>query len=249
MNFAVYEHPLNEKARILMRLELIFAQLEQTRTVSNSPEIQSFFHALFSCIEILERNDIRQLLTYYLDFFEKNMLRWAEHPNVNNDSLQNKLREAVRLQSHISSMTKACQQLKEDKFLASLRQRFAIPGGACDFDLPQLHYWRFKSTAERLTDVENWFEVLLPLKQALDFSMLFIRESAPFEDKVAEQGFYQDATSENVILLRVKYDPSLGIFPTISGSRHRYAISFMAPDEVSVKSSVNDTIQFQLATC
>ena len=249
MNFVVYEHPLNEKVRLLMRLELLFKQLEEYEALTERQNIQLFFTRLYDCIELLERNDIRSTLSYYLDLLEKSMIRWAAHPEVQNESLQKKLAEAVRLQSDVSNMTKACQQLKDDKFLASLRQRFGIAGGACDFDLPQLHYWRCKPLEERQQDIDEWLAVLAPLKQALDFSLLFLRESSSFEPVEANEGFYQDCCDDGVSLIRIRYDLSRGYFPTVSGSRRRFSISFMRPDKCSVKTSVDDTIGFELANC
>ncbi len=249
MNFVVYEHPLNQKVRVLMRLELLFWQLEQYQDVTYSANIYPFFKSIYDCIEVLERNDVRGTLTYYLDLLEKSMIRWSQHPEVENHSLQEKLKQAVSLQNQINTMTKACQQLKDDKFLASLRQRFGIAGGICDFDLPQLHFWRQKTEAERALDVEGWLEVLAPLKKSLDFSLLFLRESNKFVPQVAEDGFFQDSCSESASLLRVRYDMSLGHFPMVSGSNRRFSISFMRPDKCSVKTTVDDTIPFELATC
>ncbi|MBU2882506.1 cell division protein ZapD [Psychrosphaera sp. B3R10] len=249
MNFVVFEHPLNEKVRVLLRLELLFQQLDSFQSTNNYPNLLSFFRNIFDCIELLERNDVRSTLTHYLDLLEKSMVKWAAHPEVQNESLQEKLAEAIRLQNDVVNMTKACQQLKEDKFLASLRQRFSIAGGACDFELPQLHYWRLQTKQERDNNVQEWLNILLPLKQALDFSLMFIRESYSFEQKSAVNGFYQDSSGDNVSLLRIRYDLSLGVFPTVSGSHRRFSISFMQPDKSSVKTAVNDTIHFELAKC
>lgn len=249
MTLAIYEHPLNEKVRLLMRLELIFSELYSFKDVRKVENIQPFFKFIFDCVELLERNDIRPTLTHYLDLLEGNLLRWAAHPEIHDESLQQKLKEAVSLQNEIANMSKACQKLKEDKFLSSLRPRFGIPGGSCEFDLPQLHYWARKPIEQRLYDVESWFSVIAPLKQALDFSLLFLRESVPFSKKSAENAFYQDSCDDTVSLLRVRYNLDLGCFPTISGSKHRYSISFMAPDSAYVKKAVSDTIEFELATC
>ena len=249
MNFVVYEHPLNEKVRLLMRLELLFQQLETFEALEKQQNIQHFFTRLYDCIELLERNDIRGNLLYYLDLLEKSLIRWSSHPDVEEAPLQVKLKEAVRLQNEVNNMTKACQQLKDDKFLASLRQRFAMAGGACDFDLPQLHYWRCKPLEERQQDIDDWLAILAPLKQALDFALLFLRESGQFQPAEANKGFYQDCCDDGVSLIRIRYDLSLGFFPTVSGSHRRYSISFMRPDKCSVKTAVDDTIGFELANC
>lgn len=249
MNFVVFEHPLNEKVRVLLRLELLFSQLQSSKNTDDYPTLLAFFRTLFDSIELLERNDVRSTLTYYLDLLEKSMVKWSSHPEVKNDSLQEKLAEAIRLQNDVVNMTKACQQLKDDKFLASLRQRFSIAGGVCDFELPQLHFWRLLPTEKREQSVNEWMNILLPLMQALSFSLMFVRESSSYEQIKAKDGFYQDACSDTVSLLRIRYDLSEGVFPTVSGSNRRFSISFMQPDKSSVKTTVSDTIQFELAKC
>ena len=75
MALTIYEHPLNEKVRLLMRLELIFNEIEHCKDVSKIDNVQPFFKFLFDCIEVLERNDIRPTLSYYLDELERNLIR------------------------------------------------------------------------------------------------------------------------------------------------------------------------------
>ena len=50
--------------------------------------------------------------------------------------------------------------LKEDKLLSAIRQRFAIPGGACSFDLPNLHFWLQQPLEQRLAEIAQWLETL-----------------------------------------------------------------------------------------
>jgi cell division protein ZapD len=249
MNSAIYEHPLNERVRVLMRLELLFGLLDGHKNISNRVNIQSFFSVLFNCIEVLERNDIRPTLSFYLDLLEKNMVRWSAHPDVYDENLQNNLQQAVELQSKVNNMDKVCSILKDDKFLASLRQRFSIAGGTCSFDLPQLDYWCNKPIEQRQLDVDEWVNILKPLREALNFTLLFLRELGPFENKTAVKGFYQNSCDNQTSLIRVKYDADLGVFPMVSGSKHRYTITFMVPDKVLVKTGVDDTIEFGLSTC
>jgi cell division protein ZapD len=249
MAFAVYEHPLNERIRTLMRLEFLLCQNTRYADVSKSVNILPFFQSLFSTIEVLERSDIRPLLSTLLDQHEKNIVRWSSHPGVHDESLQKTLKEVLHHQSAVSNMAKACQQLKEDNFLVSIRSRFSIAGGAVDFDIPQFHYWRLKPKEERQADVVAWLNKFTTLKESLDFSLDLLRQSSDFETKTAENGFYQDACGDNANLLRIKYDQKIGVFPTVSGSKMRYSINFMEPDDTSVKTSINDNISFQLSTC
>ena len=40
----------------------------------------------------------------------------------------------------------------------AIKQRAAIPGGVCEFDLPVYHYWLNKEPAARQHDLAGWIE-------------------------------------------------------------------------------------------
>ena len=48
--------------------------------------------------------------------------------------------------------------LRESEWLMAIKQRAAIPGGVCEFDLPAYHYWLNKEPAARQRDLAAWIE-------------------------------------------------------------------------------------------
>ena len=140
--------------------------------------------------------------------------------------------------------------LKEDKLLSAIRQRFAIPGGACSFDLPNLHFWLQQPLEQRQSEIEQWLETLGLLDDAIAVSLSFIRERGQFINVVAENGFYQGAAEDKNELIRVKCSVDDGYYPTLSGNKYRYALRFMlfSPQE-GQNSAVENDIQFRLAAC
>jgi cell division FtsZ-interacting protein ZapD len=47
--------------------------------------------------------------------------------------------------------------LRENDWLMTIKNRAAIPGGVCEFDLPGYHYWRHRDpVALRQQDLRGW---------------------------------------------------------------------------------------------
>lgn len=248
MSLVIYEHPLNEKLRTFMRVEHLFAQIDNCKDLQYEFQPMGFFEALFALIEILERSDLRNDLSKELERSEQNLVKWAQHPQICNDVLQETLRKVVSLQSTLGKKHKVCSSLKEDPFLSSIRQRFTIPGGSCNFDLPQLHFWMQQTPQQKYQHIDNWLAQLKSTQQAINILLTFVRERGSFGSIKAKAGFYQDNT-ENIELLRIKYTPAYGAFPTVSGNKYRYAIRFMRLCDETGKINTDEDIMFSLARC
>lgn len=248
MTQLTYEHPLNEKLRTYLRLEYLLNQLQQLTPLQTEWQQQAFFNTLFDLIEVLDRNDIRPDLIKDCERSETALVKWASHPSVADDKLQALLQQTVRLQTELLRVGKFVSGLKDDKFLSPLRQRFAVPGGTCYFDLPQLQYW-FNLPAElRQHAASQWCAEFGLLQQALQLVLQFCRGKGQFNSVTADNGFYQSNTEQHE-LLRIRYQPQHGAYPTVSGNKYRYAIRFMLLSDDSGRCSSEKTISFELACC
>ena len=248
MTELIYEHPLNEKLRTYLRLEQLLTQLHSLNTLQSEWQQQAFFSTLFALIEVLDRNDIRPDLIKDCERSESALVAWANHPSVSDDKLKPVLQQAVRLQSELLRSGKFVGNLKEDKFLAPLRQRFSIPGGTCYFDVPQLHYWFNLPQPERQQMAGNWCGEFSLLQQAISFVLGFCREKGQFGAQTADNGFYQSNT-EQTELLRIRYPLAAGVYPTVSGNKYRYAIRFMQLNDDTGRCNSEQNISFELACC
>lgn len=248
MTELIYEHPLNEKVRTYLRVEHLFNQLQQLLSLDSEWQQQAFFNNLFNLIEILDRNDIRPDLIKDVERCEAALVAWSSHPSVSDNKLQTMLQQAVKLQSDLLRSTKFIASIKQDPFLAPLRQRFSIPGGSCYFDMPQLQYWLHLELSYRQKMAKSWYQQLSLVQQAIDFVLSFIRERGHFEALTADNGFYQSNT-DKYELLRLSYPINAGVYPTISGNKYRYAIRFMQLCDQSGRSNSSDNQAFKLACC
>lgn len=248
MNLVIYEHPLNEKQRTFLRLEHLFGQLDSCKAVQHDYQYQVFFEALFALMELLDRSDLRSELSKELERSEQSLVKWAKHPQICDEVLQDTLRKVVNLQTTLGKKAKVCNQLKDDQFLESIRKRFVQPGPSCNFDLPQLHFWRQLPEQLKHTHIKGWLEHLDTTREAIYLIQTFVRERSTFASTKAVGGFYQDNT-ENLDMLRIKYTPAYGAYPTVSGNKYRYAIRFMRLCDETGRATVDEDVIFSLARC
>lgn len=244
----VYEHPLNTKIRTYLRIEHLFIQLSALRHCAGEAQQLSFFSTLFNLLDVLERTDIKPDLLKDLERCESQLVQWSRHPAVSDQKLQPLLKQALHYQTSLIRCGKLAVPLKDDKFLAPIRQRFALPGGYCFFDVPQLQYWLKLPAEQQLQQIDDWLSQLALTEQTLAFVLNFIRQRGEFTELQAENGFYQQ-NAEQYELLRIKYSQDCCSFPTVSGNRYRYAIRFMQLSEQDGRSACCDDIAFQLACC
>ncbi|GAA0859120.1 cell division protein ZapD [Aliiglaciecola litoralis] len=250
MSLAVYEFPLNEKVRTYLRLEQLFLQLRQSAEAQQDWQFMSFFEALFTLLDLLERLDLRNDILKDIEVHEKNLVYWSQHPKIDSEALQAALQKILRLRDQLKHSKKVGANLKEDKFLSSIRQRFSIPGGTCSFDLPNLHYWIKQPLESIRTDIATWLKEFDLIQEAIEITLSFLRERGRFAPITAPNGFYQGVAEDKNELIRVQSETDKGFYPMLSGNKYRYAIRFMrfVPDD-NGSSQVNEAVEFQLASC
>ena len=250
MSQAIYEFPLNEKVRTYLRLEQLFKQLVNVSSATENWQFIHFFSSLFTLLDLLERLDLRNDVLKDIELHEKNLVIWSQHPNIDNDALQQSLQKILRLRESLKGTKKIGADLKEDRFLASIRQRFTIPGGTCSFDLPNLHYWLQQVNNDKIRQVQTWMQELASIKEAIEITLSFLRERGRFVQYDAEKGFYQGVAEDKNELIRVFSATDQGYYPMLSGNKYRYAIRFtLFTPTVQGSSSVDTVVPFKLACC
>lgn len=244
----LYEHPLNERIRNYLKLEQLFVQAKECLALDIAQSHQVFFNALFAIIDTLERNDIRGDLIKDLEKLEQNLVVWSSAPDIDDSAITENLKQTIALLGQLKCPTPHWLQLKEDKFLSSLKQRFAIQGGSSSFDLPQLQFWLKYSAEKSQQDLAHWLKLLAQISSALSIILRFLRQKSDFDDIHTNNGFFQES-GDGLMLLRIKVDEGAEYYPTVSGNRFRYSIRFMCPCEDSGRKYCDLAIPFKLARC
>ncbi|MGF1758449.1 cell division protein ZapD [Photobacterium sagamiensis] len=240
-----FEHPLNERVRIYLRLESLIRQMTHASQLSDQWQHQVFFRALFDLLEILDQVQLKIELAKDLEKQRVRLKNWLNVEGVDQTALLELLDNMDMAHHKLIAATRLGQDLRDDRFLSGIRQRFSIPGGSCCFDLPALHHWLHLPLAHKQNDIANWLKQLAEMTCALNLWLRFARESGQLQPQIARGGFFQH-DAENAHLLRLHICPSYGVYPMISGHRSRFAIRFLPFEEGT---AIADNIEFQLAIC
>lgn len=244
----IFEHPLNEKMRTWLRIEFLIKQLYANKTFDQANALL-FFHSLSELLEIIERSDIRADLLKELESQKQKLKVWLNVDGVDVALLTSILERLSALSVQLNTNPRIGQDLKEDRFISSIRQRLMIPGGCCSFDLPSFHLWLHLPQAERDTQVINWISHFSSLNDTLTICMQLIRQSGVFKSFQCNSNFYQD-NNEQAELVRIRVPLINRVYPQVSGHKSRYTIRFL-PFEANSDTNCTDknAFEFELACC
>ncbi|XBS70541.1 cell division protein ZapD [Acerihabitans sp. KWT182] len=242
----LFEHPLNEKMRTWLRLEFLLQQLYNCSELADISSALPFFRSAADLLDVLERGDVRTEMMKELDRQQQKMQQWDGVPGVDSDrvrTLRNSLKQCAAV---LMAAPRLGQALREDRLIASVRQRLSIPGGCCSFDLPGLHIWLHLPQTQRNNQVNAWLKTLDPLHAALTLTLDIVRHTEPFKNQISLNGFFQD-NAEDADLLRMRIPLVYQLYPQVSGHKTRYAIRFLSLD--SENGVIPNRLPFELACC
>ncbi len=248
----IYEQPLNERIRTFLRLEHLFTQLHYMRTEHHSIwHYRMVVSTLIEILNIFDRADIKTEFLKELDRLKIQLTKLFKSPNVNSKRLQDVI-EKIDIQSEVLQNIKGRigQSLREHELLTAIKHRLSIPGGTCNFDLPQYHYWLHEDDNRRRADIEDWITTFKPIEETTQLILKMIRNSSYTEDQVAVGGFFQKSLDSATPCQMIRVESALkGTFPEISGGKHRISIRFLSLDINGHPTQIDSDINFKLVCC
>jgi len=216
----------------------------------------SGYSALLTVLELtalLERGDLKQELLKELERQHSSLKLLTTHEGVDSSKLELLLSKQKNASDRVLKLDgKLGEHLKRIDFLLSIKQRTSIPGGNCDFDLPELRYWLNQSHSQRESDLRRWATPYLEIETVIDLILGSIRDSASPQRVIAENGFFQQSLDpqQSNQLLRITIPADFQIYPEISAGKHRYSVRFLNPIPIdSVPSQVKEDVPFMLSRC
>jgi cell division protein ZapD len=249
--YIVYEHPLSERIRTMLRLEHLFRQAAHFLKGDSPWESRVFVTTLLDILDIFSRGDIKTELLKELERSTGNLKGLMQNPNVDHNRLGTILRAMEHLIDNLHSLpAQPGQSLREDEFITAIRQRSSIPGGTCDFDLPVYHRWLEQSRSAREQDQKRWYASLDAVRQAIELLLKMIRNSAEPQPLSTENGSYQKQLESGLPyqMVRVMLPSDSPYYAEISGSKHRFSLRFLEPGEERPKLA-STPVEFKLACC
>jgi cell division protein ZapD len=248
-----YEQPLSERMRTFLRLEFLYHPMLRSSERDSDWATRATISTLLEILAILSRGDVRSEVLSELDYQIAALRRFQSHSGVDGGRLDSLVHNLTRSREEISSVgTGYLQALKDSDFLNAIKHRSAIPGGTCEFDLPEYSHWLRQPIARRQRDMAEWIQSVSPLCDGASELLWLIRESAQPGKKHAVNGMYQHSMQKdsNCRLLRVSLPKGSTLFPEISGSQHRFTVRFLEWSTVERRAvQTSHDVPFQLSIC
>ncbi|HEX3943219.1 MAG TPA: cell division protein ZapD [Rhizomicrobium sp.] len=249
----VYEQPLNERMRTFLRLEFLYTQATYH---SESPSPWSARAAVSSLLEILAitaRGDSRMDVLKELER-QVNVLReYQSKTGVDPARLKSLMSNLVKLRNDLSSIGgNYMAPLRDSEFLSAVKHRSAIPGGTCDFDLPDYSYWLNRPVEVRAAEFDSWLTLIRPLCDSIAELLWLTRQNAKRKSEVAVGGIFQlQFDRENPCqLVRITLPADTDLFPEMSGNQHRCTIRFLNwLDAAARPAHIEVDVPFLLTCC
>jgi cell division protein ZapD len=249
----VYEQPLNERMRTFLRLDFLYQQTLYHEEKEDAWSTRAAVGSLLEIMAITARGDIRSEVLKELERQMTIMQDFQSRPGVDGSRLRAVLSNLARLRTELNSAGALfMQRLRDSEFLNAIKHRSSIPGGTCEFDLPDYRHWLDRPFPVRAAAFNDWMSTIRPLCDAVTELLWLTRQTARPRQETATGGQFQLAFEREHPgqLLRITLPAETDLFPEISGSHHRCSIRFLKWNDVSVRpTQTHEDVQFLLTVC
>src|SRR5262245_46467833 len=249
----VYEQPLNERMRSLLRLDFLYHQAVHHHTRSDPWSTRAAVSSLLEVLAITSRGDLRGEVLKELERQMGQLSTFSTRPGVDNARLRVLLTKMHRLREDLTSAGALfLQKLRDLEFLNAIKHRSTIPGGTCDFDLPDYTHWLNQPDEVRGADFSRWLDVIRPLGDAVSELLWITREQAKSRSEVAVGGSFHMTLERDVPvqMIRISLPQGSDIYPETSGSHYRCSIRFLYLQYANNRPvQATEDIPFVLSTC
>jgi len=249
----VFEQPLNERMRTFLRLDFLYSQALYHNEVASQWGTRAAVSSLIDILAITTRSDVRSDALKELERQLTQLAEFQSKPGVDTNRLKTLVANLTRLRSELLNTGIAnLQPLKESDFLNAIKHRSSIPGGTCEFDLPDYLYWLSQPDEIRVKAFNQWLTVLRPLCDAVSELIWLTRQNGRTRQETAPGGnFTITFDRENPLqLLRIALPASTGLYPEVSGSHHRCNMRFLSWKGVAERATQADSdVKFLLTCC
>ncbi len=253
LQLVTYEQPLTERMRTFLRLEFLFRQAAHHSSGQGTWETRAAIGSLLDILAIVTRADVRKDVLHELERYAFDLEQYRSQPGVDSARLASLLNNVQSLRDQLNGCSKQLtKKIADCDFLSAVRHRSAIPGGTCEFDLPDYSHWLNRSFNDRRQDFDGWLESLCPLRDAVRKLLWLTRESATSSEQVAVSGMFQHVLERNAgtQLLRVALPCDADVYPEISGNQHRFTVRFQQWHSVTERpTQTSEDINFFLTCC
>ena len=207
--------------------------------------------ALFEILEITSRADIKSDLLQELERQKQMLEMLRKNPNVSETVLDEVLTSIkVTFREMLDLPGKVGEHLRDNEWLMSIKQRIAIPGGCCVFDLPSYHYWLNLDPNLRQKNLNEWLTPFQSVRNAFGIVLFLLRKSGKTLKFVANQGnFQQTGAVLSAHMLRLNISNDLPCIPEISANKYALNIRFIPFHSKQKNKTYEGDVTFEITFC
>jgi cell division protein ZapD len=248
-----FEQPLNERMRTFLRLDFLYNQALYHNETASQWGSRAAMASLIDILSITTRGDVRSDVLKELDGRLAGLTEFQSNPRVDPQRLKTLTVNLARLRGDLLSAGSAfLQPLRDSEFLSAIKLRSAIPGGTCEFDLPDYYFWLAQPDEMRVRTFNQWLGLLRPLCDAIAELLWLTRQNGRSRQEIARGGaFNLTFDRDNPLqLLRISLPASAGLYPEISGSHQRCNVRFLAWSRLATRpTQAQADVPFLLSCC
>jgi len=227
----VFEQPLNERMRTFLRLDFLYNQALYHNEMGSPWGSRAAMSSLIDVLAITTRGDVRSDVLKELESQLVTLNQFQSKPGVDAQRLKTLISNLMRLRTDLTSAGSAfLQPLRDSEFVNAIKHRSAIPGGTCEFDLPDYYFWLTQPDEARMRTFNQWLGLLRPMCDSIAELLWLTRQNGRTREEIARGGTFNITFERDnpLQLLRISLPASAGLYPEISGSHHRCNVRFLA---------------------
>jgi cell division protein ZapD len=247
----VYEYPLNERIRTWLRLEDLFDKAAFFIRAGDARSHHAGLLAIFELVDVMTRPELRSELIQELERQKASLEPLRGNPAVDSERLDRLLvRIASALVDLHAQSGKLGQHIRDNDWLAGIKSRTGIPGGACGFDLPGYHYWLNQPAERRGGDLGQWLAPMLAVRNGVELILELLRESGNQGHYTAVAGVFQLMLGGRVVqLLRVGLAEDWACVPEVSANKYAVNLRFVTVEKNQKSKTFERDVPFELVFC
>ena len=248
----VFEQPLNERMRTFLRLDFLYNQALYHNEMASPWGSRAAMASLIDILAVTTRGDVRSDVLKELESQLTALGEFQSNPAVDAQRLKTLMANLQRLRTDLMSAGSAfLQPLRDSEFVSAIKHRSGIPGGTCEFDLPDYYFWLAQGDDARMRTFNQWLGLLRPMCDAIAELLWLTRQNGRSRQEVARGGsFSLTFDRDNPLqLLRISLPAAAALYPEISGSHHRCNVRFLSWNGLATRPTQTEADVTFLLTC
>ena len=235
-----------------MRLEDLFARAGYFAAQDAAQDHHAALLALFEITDVAARADLKADLLQELERQKQMLGPLRQNPQIEQRTLEDLLDQIDAVSAQLLAQTgKVGAHLRDNEWLMAIKQRTAIPGGVCEFDLPAYHWWLNQDPGPRRNDLAGWIEPFAPIRAGSAIVLKLLRDNGRESRHTAYRGVFQLmlTTTKVAQLLRLTVSHDLACVPEISANKYALNIRFLGVTGMDRGAVFDQDVEFELMFC